>query len=214
MAQIPAICHSCGKTFASGIVLEGSGYNNQFTMNVGCPFCGGRASIVSGTYNHENGVISLVKVLTSPGMTAEKIAQIQQILEDARRAGSSEENIKARLEGVGEGFSKLLDFTNRSSGLGTWIGTALAALAFAYQVASSNGQVSEDDVRRIVNEQQQQHQVVPAAPVAPRVPFGARAIKLREPAPTAFGQPSQGAPCPCGSGKKFKHCHGQKRWQI
>lgn len=212
MAQIPAICHSCGKTFASGIVLEGSGHNNRISANIGCPFCGGMASIVSGVYDHERGVISLVKVLTSPGMTAEKIAQIQQILEDARRADSSAEDIKARLEGVGTGFSKLLDLANRSSGLGTWIGAALAAVAVV-QAASSGGQLSEADVRRIVNEQQQ-HQVAPATPVGPRVPFGARAIKLREPARSESGQPSQGAPCPCGSGKKFKRCHGQKRWQI
>ncbi|MGA0948632.1 MAG: SEC-C metal-binding domain-containing protein, partial [Candidatus Puniceispirillaceae bacterium] len=27
-------------------------------------------------------------------------------------------------------------------------------------------------------------------------------------AATAGGKVSRNAPCPCGSGKKFKHCHG------
>ncbi|MFD1882679.1 preprotein translocase subunit SecA [Paracoccus pacificus] len=27
--------------------------------------------------------------------------------------------------------------------------------------------------------------------------------------PTTWGSPSRNDPCPCGSGKKFKHCHGQ-----
>jgi preprotein translocase subunit SecA len=27
--------------------------------------------------------------------------------------------------------------------------------------------------------------------------------------PETWGRISRNAPCPCGSGKKFKHCHGQ-----
>jgi len=26
--------------------------------------------------------------------------------------------------------------------------------------------------------------------------------------PSTWGNPGRNAPCPCGSGKKFKHCHG------
>ena len=27
--------------------------------------------------------------------------------------------------------------------------------------------------------------------------------------PSTWGNPGRNAPCPCGSGKKFKHCHGR-----
>ena len=27
--------------------------------------------------------------------------------------------------------------------------------------------------------------------------------------PSTWGKPGRNAPCPCGSGKKFKHCHGR-----
>jgi preprotein translocase subunit SecA len=27
--------------------------------------------------------------------------------------------------------------------------------------------------------------------------------------PTTWGKVSRNAPCPCGSGKKYKHCHGK-----
>jgi preprotein translocase subunit SecA len=27
--------------------------------------------------------------------------------------------------------------------------------------------------------------------------------------PSTWGRVSRNEPCPCGSGKKFKHCHGQ-----
>ena len=30
----------------------------------------------------------------------------------------------------------------------------------------------------------------------------------REDDPAAWGRVSRNAPCPCGSGKKYKHCHG------
>ncbi len=40
-------------------------------------------------------------------------------------------------------------------------------------------------------------------------------VRLREPAenidpndPATWGKVSRNAACPCGSGKKFKHCHG------
>ncbi|MEM9850600.1 MAG: SEC-C metal-binding domain-containing protein, partial [Pseudomonadota bacterium] len=26
--------------------------------------------------------------------------------------------------------------------------------------------------------------------------------------PVTWGKPGRNEPCPCGSGKKFKHCHG------
>ncbi|WP_432612900.1 SEC-C metal-binding domain-containing protein, partial [Litoreibacter halocynthiae] len=26
---------------------------------------------------------------------------------------------------------------------------------------------------------------------------------------TTWGNPGRNSPCPCGSGKKFKHCHGE-----
>ena len=31
---------------------------------------------------------------------------------------------------------------------------------------------------------------------------------FREDDPATWGDPSRNDPCPCGSGKKFKHCHG------
>ncbi|MCP1167829.1 SEC-C metal-binding domain-containing protein, partial [Limimaricola sp. ASW11-118] len=27
--------------------------------------------------------------------------------------------------------------------------------------------------------------------------------------PASWGSPSRNGPCPCGSGEKFKHCHGR-----
>ena len=37
----------------------------------------------------------------------------------------------------------------------------------------------------------------------------APAVVFDETDPSTWGNPGRNEPCPCGSGKKFKHCHGQ-----
>jgi len=51
--------------------------------------------------------------------------------------------------------------------------------------------------------------------LAPAPQFSAKGVRLRDPAPvvdpndsSTWGKVSRNEPCPCGSGKKFKHCHG------
>lgn len=46
-----------------------------------------------------------------------------------------------------------------------------------------------------------------ADPIAPNVK--ASAPKFNENDPSTWGKPGRNDPCPCGSGKKFKHCHGR-----
>ena len=39
---------------------------------------------------------------------------------------------------------------------------------------------------------------------------GAVAVAERDPKnPATWGRVGRNEPCPCGSGKKYKHCHGQ-----
>ncbi|MFO1210915.1 MAG: preprotein translocase subunit SecA [Amaricoccus sp.] len=58
-------------------------------------------------------------------------------------------------------------------------------------------------------------QVVPPAPVEERVPAMAGAAAMAaapavDPAdPATWGASGRNDPCPCGSGKKYKHCHGK-----
>jgi preprotein translocase subunit SecA len=37
----------------------------------------------------------------------------------------------------------------------------------------------------------------------------AAASGFNEADPSTWGNPGRNDPCPCGSGKKFKHCHGR-----
>jgi len=47
----------------------------------------------------------------------------------------------------------------------------------------------------------------PAVPVSD--PEGSSAQGFVEDDPTTWGNPGRNEKCPCGSGKKFKHCHGR-----
>ncbi|MBL9051898.1 MAG: preprotein translocase subunit SecA [Tabrizicola sp.] len=50
----------------------------------------------------------------------------------------------------------------------------------------------------------------PAAPEAPATdPQPTRLAGFDESDPTTWGNPGRNDPCPCGSGEKFKHCHGR-----
>ncbi|MEL7127469.1 MAG: SEC-C metal-binding domain-containing protein, partial [Pseudomonadota bacterium] len=58
----------------------------------------------------------------------------------------------------------------------------------------------------------QQEAVQQAAEPEPAVPApSAEAVEkgFDENDPTTWGNPGRNDPCPCGSGKKFKHCHGR-----
>jgi preprotein translocase subunit SecA len=51
--------------------------------------------------------------------------------------------------------------------------------------------------------------------LSPAPQFSAKGFRSREPSPAVdpndsrtWGKVSRNEPCPCGSGKKFKHCHG------
>jgi preprotein translocase subunit SecA len=48
----------------------------------------------------------------------------------------------------------------------------------------------------------------PAAPVEAPAPQGVRREGFDETDMATWGNPARNDQCPCGSGKKFKHCHG------
>ncbi|WP_135502667.1 preprotein translocase subunit SecA [Roseovarius aestuariivivens] len=76
--------------------------------------------------------------------------------------------------------------------------------------------ISEEEQRRMIEEiQAKRDQMVqsgnrekPAAP-SPEVAAGQPAEGFVEDDPSTWGNPGRNETCPCGSGKKFKHCHGR-----
>ena len=48
-----------------------------------------------------------------------------------------------------------------------------------------------------------------AAPLAPMLAGNGAQAERNPKDPTSWGKVGRNEPCPCGSGKKFKHCHGK-----
>ena len=75
--------------------------------------------------------------------------------------------------------------------------------------------MTEEEQQQMLDELRAQQ-----AAAAPKPEVDAGAVTLEEPKgearegfdendPTTWGNPGRNEPCPCGSGKKFKHCHGR-----
>jgi preprotein translocase subunit SecA len=65
--------------------------------------------------------------------------------------------------------------------------------------------MTEEEQREMVA--QMQASQAPAAAAA--VENDTASNGFNEDDPTTWGNPSRNGECPCGSGKKFKHCHGK-----
>ena len=63
---------------------------------------------------------------------------------------------------------------------------------------------AQQQAARAAAEPQEQAPAAMAAPLA-----GAALAGFVEADPTTWGNPSRNDVCPCGSGEKFKHCHGK-----
>ena len=66
-------------------------------------------------------------------------------------------------------------------------------------------------MRQMAEQQAQQQAALESSmrPEAPAEPPAERVADFDETDPATWGNPGRNDPCPCGSGKKFKHCHGR-----
>ncbi|MCC0063396.1 MAG: preprotein translocase subunit SecA [Defluviimonas sp.] len=68
-------------------------------------------------------------------------------------------------------------------------------------------EAERDAMLRQMAEEQAPRAPQPATPVAPAAPSAEPGFDPED--RTTWGNPSRNDPCPCGSGEKFKHCHGK-----
>jgi uncharacterized protein YecA (UPF0149 family) len=146
-----------------------------------CPVCGGRGHIPDGLYNF---VGQTIELLSGPASTVADLQKLAAILERARQQRADHEEVSAAIAREAPAFTGLgtLLPTNRNELYG-FITMVLTAIGVI--LAAKAGQ-SKVEVNQVVN-------VIATAPAQapPRI--------------------SQNAPCPCGSGKKFRECHGKQK---
>lgn len=121
MDGVPCHCPQCGALFLQRGFIAGTGSN--ITIEGGatlCPRCGGRASMLSGTYNLNDDVFTLV---AGPESTRQGVAALRSVLQRAQQGEAEPAEVREALEQQGGSLAALARFVPKTSGeLAAWVG--------------------------------------------------------------------------------------------
>ena len=198
MAKVPMLCTSCERLSVSDSILGGDAPFVQFE-NVGfgpCPHCGGDCDVLDGSYGFIGETISF---LGGPDRTASELKRLASILQEARGRGETVQNIAAEIKRDLPKLSSIVDILpkNRAE-LYAFIGHILAVISLLLDAAQkgSNSAVTINQViNNIYTEQAIQQRIAPSS-------TGTRDKEAKSP------KLGRNDACHCGSGKKYKRCHG------
>lgn len=187
--MIPAVCETCPTIFASGFMVENSTDITFSGFKSGsCPNCGGIGRIPDGTYNVFGDVLEL---LSGPSQTVEDLKRLSEILERARAQQALPEEVLAEIEDNDPKLKTISDlFPKTRNEFYMVVGLVIAAIALMTGSGSkkSHTEIMYNNVINHIYEKQRSAE--------PGKPSGTKKIGRNE-------------PCPCKSGKKYKHCHGK-----
>jgi hypothetical protein len=214
MAPIPAVCDSCGRVFVATNLIGGTGSVQLENVGVGpCPYCGGMGKVPDGLYEFAGDAVRILR-----SRTADELDAIRSIVERVRAGELDTEAAGAEIDRVAPGAGALSALlSGRSQTLAAWLAVLIALLAWLAPRASRRpsppmshidvtvdvgpGPVDDAQVRRVVEQvlSEQLAQVI-ASPSS---------VTPEKRQPTRANKTGRNAPCPCGSGRKFKHCHAR-----
>ena len=191
MPVVPAFCDNCGTVFGSGILVEDS-RNITFTgtRSGPCPNCGGMGHVPDGVYNF---IGQTIELLAGPSSTVEDLRRLSDLLENARSKRIDRDELAAAISEETPSLRNVVDLLPRDrSELYGFLSLIIAAatLIVAVRSGASNTPVN---VTQVINAATTTQAQTSPATLGPSV------------APIA-----RNSPCPCGSGKKYKHCHGKR----
>ena len=198
MPRVPAVCDSCGAFFPSPIEVTNSTDITFGGIGVGpCPRCGGTGHVPDGTYNFVGDTIEL---LSGPQRSRSELERLAAILRDAQKRGASVEQVRDEVRREVPELTSLADALPRTRNeLYAFITLILAILALLLSEARRTGD-TKIEVTQIFN------LVTQTAP-APQAQKPARSSSKLKSKPPGSSKIGRNAPCPCGTGKKYKHCH-------
>lgn len=212
MAGALVTCEACGRVTRlpdiQGATFRGNGRN----IVVRCA-CGNeiepvpRGDIVVSTVGGRLTWQALRTAASSVARAApEELAELRDALTSLSERLDKRANFEAladEIASLNQGFGQLsAEVRKGSQGLnseqvGLWLTVLIAFITMVLQWKATNAQtIGPEELERILRE------VVPAAS-APAAPPA-----LTRPAPAQLPKPARNAPCACGSGIKYKKCHG------
>ena len=200
MPSLLAICDTCltvwvpnavGLEGARGVVIE--------NFSVGpCPTCGGTGHIPDGIYSATTDTIS---VIATSVKSAQALATLHRILQRAHKEQASAERLAALLEDEGSAdFSPVAAVVRREANnidIKYWIAIALAVVGILEAHATDQ---KVDDLKATVDQIYSQ--------VVTQHPAPTPAVVAPQPTASSIPKVGRNDPCPCGSGKEYKRCHG------
>jgi SEC-C motif len=197
MPGLPAVCDTCLTVWDPHIAdLQNVGQISIQDVEVRpCPSCGGTGHVPDGIYSATTDTINVV---ATSAKSAQSLERLRRILEQARSQQASAAELAKTLEETDDlkPIAAVIRRLPKRLDIKYWIGVALAVVAIMQAQATD---------RKIDNMQAEidriYAQVVSPHPVPVQSPTPA-------PSPSQYAKVGRNDPCPCGSGKKFKRCHG------
>lgn len=201
MPGLPAICDTCSTVWDPHAFNIG-GASNVYIEDVSvspCPKCDGVGHIPDGIYS---ATTDTIKVVATSAKSAQSLATLLRILQQARdRHATAEELVKDLEQEKAANLKPVADLVRRLPkrlDIKYWIAIAISVVALL------EGHATDQKVDSIKAEVDQIYaQVLMQHPTAAPTP-----VPISTPQPSPFQKVGRNEPCPCGSGKKFKRCHG------
>lgn len=200
MVRVPAVCDSCGCFFNSPIETSARGITFREDTVEGCPACGASGHIPDGTYDFAE---NSIRLLSGSSRTVSELERLERLLRSARDRNATLAELRRELTAHAPQFESLTDLLPKTrSELYAFLGILLAA-ATLILTQLRQGESPNIHVQQVFNQV-----VVQTASGDARVPELADEGAFLGGAGQAQPKPGRNDPCPCGSGKKYKRCHG------
>ncbi len=213
MPEIPAVCNNCGSFYPSGTGFDAGNTGVTVTLTVPtrpasrpCPVCGGNGRRLGGAWDI---VENTIRLLEGPERTVSELERLAGILREAQERGANLEEVRSSVErefpGWGQQLAKLL-VPKTPSDLAAYLMLILMVIQMASQAKQTDGPV-HIEADQVINNITVQ---TPAPPTPPPTTTTNRGIN---PSSEQYGtgrRVGRNDPCPCGSGLKYKRCHGAR----
>ena len=185
MPEIPAVCNRCGS------VRERSGVNLENITVEGPAFAAGKCdcggTYVVGDVAVQDGKVTYLRraygLLTQPTVAASDLRTLSRILEEAREKRENPEIVVASIQKSTPQLASITDVLVPNDPGSFW--TMVAALIALVAMIRSWKKPPAEAPATVLNQ-----------------------IFLQAEGASGY-RAGRNDPCPCGSGRKFKHCHGR-----
>jgi hypothetical protein len=197
MTPIPVICDSCGRVwFEERIFGVAEGATASVTLanvTVGpCPYCRGTGHVPDGLWELRSNAAHYLG-----GLGEDELRKLLAVVRDAQQHTLDADIVAARIEHEVPSASPLAGLVkNSGTALAAWLTLLVALLQLLIPLARPEKSLSAHEIEAAVTT------------ALEHVRDETKQVQPRRPQPTE-PKPGRNDPCWCGSGKKYKHCHGR-----